>query len=66
MATKSPITGDEIKTSALSKEGRDNFDVIFAKRTVEEWAKIEGVTIFSDGEDKPRKISYSEFRKDFL
>jgi thiol-disulfide isomerase/thioredoxin len=31
MATKNSITGDEIKSKSLSKEGRDNYDNIFRK-----------------------------------
>ena len=32
MATRSPITGDEIKSKALSKQGRENYDFIFRKK----------------------------------
>jgi thiol-disulfide isomerase/thioredoxin len=32
MATKNSITGDEIKSKSLSKEGRDNYDNIFRKK----------------------------------
>lgn len=60
---KNDITGDTIQTSALSKQGRENHDLIFAKKTIEEWARIEGFTICVDGEDEPQKISYSEFKK---
>jgi thiol-disulfide isomerase/thioredoxin len=31
MATTNPITGDEIKSKAFSKQGRENFDKIFKK-----------------------------------
>lgn len=31
MATTNSITGDEIKSKALSKEGRENYDLIFRK-----------------------------------
>jgi hypothetical protein len=66
MAAKNNITGDEIKTSSYSKNGRENHDLIFAKRTVQEWAKIEGFTICVDEEDENEKISYSKFKKLFL
>jgi len=32
MATRNPITNDEIKSKVLSKEGKSNFDEIFGKR----------------------------------
>jgi glutaredoxin len=32
MATTNSITGDEIKSKALSKEGRENYDFIFRKK----------------------------------
>jgi thioredoxin-like negative regulator of GroEL len=32
MATKNSITGDEIKSKALSKQGRENYDLIFRKQ----------------------------------
>jgi hypothetical protein len=32
MATRNPITNDEIKSKSLSKEGKSNFDEIFGKR----------------------------------
>lgn len=31
MATKNDITGDEIKSKALSKQGKENWDRIFNK-----------------------------------
>lgn len=40
MATKNSITGAEIKTSAYSKQGRDNHDLIFSKKLPSEWLKI--------------------------
>lgn len=33
MASKNDITGDSIKSKALSKQGRDNWDNIFGKKT---------------------------------
>lgn len=32
MATKNSITGDEIKSKVLSKQGRENYDSIFRKK----------------------------------
>lgn len=32
MATTNPITNDEIKSKALSKQGRENYDFIFRKK----------------------------------
>jgi thiol-disulfide isomerase/thioredoxin len=32
MATTNPITGDEIKSKSLTKEGRENYDFIFRKK----------------------------------
>lgn len=32
MATTNSITGDEIKSKSLSKEGRENYDFIFRKK----------------------------------
>lgn len=63
MASKNNITGDEIKTSSYSKNGRENHDLIFAKRTVQEWAKIEGLTVSVDEISESEKISYSEFKE---
>lgn len=37
MASKNNITGDEIKSKALSPQGRKNWDRIFAKKTANEW-----------------------------
>ena len=31
MSTKNDITGDSIRSKALSKQGRDNWDTIFGK-----------------------------------
>lgn len=32
MATRNPITNDEIKSKSLSKQGRENYDFIFRKK----------------------------------
>ena len=42
MATRNSITGDEIKSKALSKEGRDNWDRIFKKQSAYDWLKELG------------------------
>jgi hypothetical protein len=69
MATKNNVTGDEIKTSSYSEEGRRNHDRIFAKKPATEWAKEDGVYILdADGFDRVGEgvtvdtpISYKEF-----
>lgn len=40
MATRSPITGDEIKSKALSKQGRENYDFIFRKKEMKKRYKL--------------------------
>lgn len=42
MATRNSITGDEIKSKALSKEGRDNWDRIFKKQSAYAWLEELG------------------------
>jgi hypothetical protein len=42
MATTNSITGDEIKSKALSKQGRDNWDNIFKKQSAWDWLKELG------------------------
>lgn len=72
MAAKNNITGDEIKSRILSKEGRDKYDSIFAKRTFNEWLDIEDLDEIPrklGGSFITEKISYSQFKKiinDFL
>lgn len=72
MAAKNNITGDEIKSRILSKEGRDKYEGIFAKRTLNEWLDIEGLDEIPrklGGSFTTEKISYSQFKKiinDFL
>ena len=39
MSAKNDITGDAMKSRILSKEGRDNWDNIFGKKTAYEWLK---------------------------
>lgn len=36
MATKNDITGDSIRSKALSKKGRDNWENIFGKKKTDE------------------------------
>ncbi len=46
MSAKNDITGDQIQTKALSKQGRDNWDNIFRKKPNE--------AVYSNS-DHPRK-----------
>lgn len=39
MAARNDVTGDEIKSKALSQKGRDNWDNIFKKQTAWDWLK---------------------------
>jgi hypothetical protein len=41
MATKSPITNAEIKTSAYSKQGRENHERIFGKKKATSWGEFD-------------------------
>lgn len=70
MATTNNITGDEIKSKALTAAGRENYDRIFAKKSAHEWLKDENVTIldpdgwrYDDGVTMDTPISYKEFQK---
>jgi hypothetical protein len=70
MATKNSITGDEIKSKALSAKGRANWDKIFAKKTALAWAKEDNIFImdadgfnWQDGITVDSLISYSEYSK---
>jgi hypothetical protein len=70
MATTNNITGDEIKSKALTASGRENYDKIFAKKSANEWLKSESVKIldpdgwrWDDGVTLDTPISYSEFQK---
>ena len=42
MPAKNDITGDEIKSKGLSKQGRDNWDRIFKKQNAHAWLKELG------------------------
>lgn len=70
MAAKSPITNDEIKSKTLSKQGRENWDIVFAKKTAIEWAELDEIVILdpdgfrdSDGITIETPISYTEYNK---
>ncbi len=70
MATKNNITGDEIKSKILSKQGRDNWDIVFAKKTAIEWAKLDEIVTLDpesfengDGITIETPISYTEYSK---
>lgn len=70
MAAKNDITQASIQTSSYSKQGRENHDLIFAKRSALEWAEKENVKILDpdgfrndDGVTVETPISYSEFKK---
>lgn len=70
MATKNNITGDEIKSKTLSKQGRDNWDIVFAKKTAIEWAKLDEIVTLDpesfengDGITIETPISYTEYSK---
>lgn len=73
MTTKNSITGDEIKSKALSAQGRANWDRIFAKKPAHIWAEEDGLVILdADGFDHIRDgngvttdtpITYAEYNK---
>jgi hypothetical protein len=42
MAAKNDITGDDIKSKALSEKGRANWDNIFKKQSAWDWLKELG------------------------
>ena len=58
------ITGKVIKSGVISKEGRDNWDNIFSKKTAYEWAKIDNIEFNDDGWDTPDvPITYRQFKE---
>jgi hypothetical protein len=70
MATKNNITGDEIKSKTLSKQGRDNWEIAFSRKTAIEWAELDGIATLDpktfengDGITVKTPISYTEYRK---
>ena len=76
MATKNNITGDEIKSGIYSKQGRFNYELIFSKKSAQEWIEFlpeyrnyrildpDGWR-WDDGVNLETKVSYSEFIKRF-
>jgi|11BtaG_2_1085332.scaffolds.fasta_scaffold00035_55 hypothetical protein len=60
MTAKNDVTNDLIKSRAYSKQGRKTYDKAFAKRTFNEWTRIEGGPLIFDPSDK--KITYTEFK----
>lgn len=70
MAAINDITGAEIKSKSFSKQGRDNWDKIFAKKTAYEWLESESFKLLDpdgwrqdDGVTLDTPISYAEFSK---
>jgi hypothetical protein len=70
MATRNNITNDEIKSKVLSKQGRENWDKAFAKKTANEWAELDEIVILdpdgfreNDGITIDIPISYAEYSK---
>ncbi len=70
MAARNNITGDEIKSKALSKQGRKNHDRIYAKKSAYEWLKDEESVSsildpdgwrYNDGVTMDTPISYKDF-----
>lgn len=71
--SKNDITGDEIKSRVLSKQGRENWDRIFAKKPSTEWAKEDGLIIYDpdgfdrrgddDGVTPDTPITYKEYSR---
>lgn len=76
MAAINNITGDAIKSGVYSSEGRFNYDLIFGKKTAEEWIDFhpdyQGAQIldpdgwrYDDGVTLDTKISFNEFKRRF-
>lgn len=70
MAAKNDITGDSIKSKALSKQGQENWDRIYAKKSGLEWLKGEIVELLDpdgwrldDGVTLETPITYEEFSR---
>lgn len=69
MAARNDITGAEIKSGILSKQGRENWDYIFRKQTAEEWRNelYPSVTILDpDGVAMDTRINRADFERRFL
>lgn len=75
MATRNDVTGDEIKSKALSEQGRKNWDNIFKKQSAWKWLEelnYGKYTIldpdgwrYNDGITMDTPISKSEFHRRF-
>jgi hypothetical protein len=72
MATRNDITGAEIKSKILSKEGRDNWDNIFPpKKTAYEWLEeLPDTTLLdpdgwreNDGVELTTRITRDDFNR---
>jgi hypothetical protein len=67
--SRNDITGDEIKSKTLSKQGRENWDSIFQKKTFDEWLLLQynGQCYRMETEtsniDLEKKIGKLEFEK---
>lgn len=67
--SRNDITGDEIKSKTLSKEGRENWDSIFQKKTFDEWLLLEyngqcyRIETDTSNIDLEKKIGKLEFEK---
>ena len=77
MATTNSVTGDEIKSGIYTANGRFNYELIFSKKTAQEWIDFhpdyQGALILDPdgwrtGDDKvtlDSKISFNDFKKRF-
>lgn len=66
MASKNDITGDSISSKVLSQQGRDNWDVVFQKKTPNEWLKeSEGWVQAHYFESSENPISRSKWIEDY-
>ena len=71
MATRNDVTGDEIKSRVLSKQGRDNWDNIFPpKKSALDWLKGRSYKMldpdgwrWNDGVTLETKITEAEFNR---
>lgn len=76
MATTNSITGDEIKSGIYSADGRFNYELIFSKKTAQEWIDFhpdyKGAHILDpdgwredDNVTLDSKISFNDFKRRF-
>ena len=70
MATKNDITGDTIASRISTPKYRKGWDLIFAKKTANEWAQLDKIIILdydgfreNDGITVETPISYAEYSK---